>query len=280
MAYVAAICGLHAPISRMFFAFAAVAAACRSGLIEDLCEATALALRAPEEVAEVEEEEAQFALNAGPGAACSRGARVRCPLCRTPSLAAAAIVVSGADCALPKCCVCLSVTSRVCLPCGHICLCSACFDKVIEASVDGDGDETRNHRESSSSSSSSNSSSSVSSTSSSSSSSSSSSALSSSGSSNALLAESLNSESSAEFGNGEVISEAEEERQQRRSSESSLSSASSVLSVDNDSEESMVGGGGDAADCSFSESPAESDEDKSSFDVVRRRNKKKRAMSL
>jgi len=47
MAYVTNLCGLHAPVLRLFIAFAMITAACRSGVVEDFCEAVASALRVP-----------------------------------------------------------------------------------------------------------------------------------------------------------------------------------------------------------------------------------------
>lgn len=56
---------------------------------------------------------------------------VRCPVCRAlNSMDAAVQNVHGVEGAV-DCCVCLEETSSVCLPCGHMCLCGRCFEKIV-----------------------------------------------------------------------------------------------------------------------------------------------------
>ncbi len=57
---------------------------------------------------------------------------VKCPLCRALGPRSGAILgVRGVgDSQGEVCCVCLDAKSTVALPCGHVCLCQACFDKL------------------------------------------------------------------------------------------------------------------------------------------------------
>eukprot|EP00927_Polykrikos_kofoidii_P018251 TRINITY_DN18420_c0_g1_i1.p1 TRINITY_DN18420_c0_g1~~TRINITY_DN18420_c0_g1_i1.p1 ORF type:complete len:415 (+),score=57.54 TRINITY_DN18420_c0_g1_i1:224-1468(+) len=55
---------------------------------------------------------------------------VNCPLCRCYVPSASAIRNVRAGDTVPTCCVCTETHSSVCLPCGHLCLCEYCFEKL------------------------------------------------------------------------------------------------------------------------------------------------------
>jgi len=55
---------------------------------------------------------------------------VSCPLCRVASAASQAIRNVHAGESVPVCCVCTEERSDVCLPCGHVCVCDACFGRL------------------------------------------------------------------------------------------------------------------------------------------------------
>lgn len=55
---------------------------------------------------------------------------IQCPLCRETVPTSRAIRNVHAGEAVPSCCVCTENRSDVCLPCGHLCLCQACFSQM------------------------------------------------------------------------------------------------------------------------------------------------------
>lgn len=57
---------------------------------------------------------------------------VRCPLCRRLSQKSQVIRKVHGDIRRDPCCVCLSTESEVCFGCGHLCVCSGCFDTLAE----------------------------------------------------------------------------------------------------------------------------------------------------
>ncbi|CAK0866840.1 unnamed protein product [Prorocentrum cordatum] len=66
----------------------------------------------------------------GAGFASSRGSDdplVRCPLCRRLSLSSQVVQKVHGDIRREPCCVCLNCDSEVCFTCGHLCMCTECF---------------------------------------------------------------------------------------------------------------------------------------------------------
>jgi len=57
---------------------------------------------------------------------------VRCPLCRRLSLSSQVVRKVHGDIRREPCCVCLACDSEVCFGCGHLCMCSSCFDGLLE----------------------------------------------------------------------------------------------------------------------------------------------------
>lgn len=57
---------------------------------------------------------------------------VRCPLCRRLSSTNQVVRKVHADIRRDSCCVCLGNPSEVCFGCGHLCMCSSCFDSLLE----------------------------------------------------------------------------------------------------------------------------------------------------
>merc|ERR1711908_248413 len=55
---------------------------------------------------------------------------VQCPLCRQSSPTSRVIKNVRAGEGLPNCCICTEALSSVCLPCGHLCVCEACFSQM------------------------------------------------------------------------------------------------------------------------------------------------------
>merc|ERR1711920_556975 len=56
---------------------------------------------------------------------------VRCPLCRRLSSSRQVVRKVHGDIRRDICCVCLTNQSEVCFRCGHLCMCSGCFDGLL-----------------------------------------------------------------------------------------------------------------------------------------------------
>eukprot|EP00928_Gymnodinium_smaydae_P065374 TRINITY_DN48531_c0_g1_i1.p1 TRINITY_DN48531_c0_g1~~TRINITY_DN48531_c0_g1_i1.p1 ORF type:complete len:495 (+),score=27.38 TRINITY_DN48531_c0_g1_i1:195-1679(+) len=66
---------------------------------------------------------------------------VRCPICRRLSQSGQVVRRVHGDIQRDTCCICLVNDSEVCFGCGHICVCSTCFDTLVERESAGEADE-------------------------------------------------------------------------------------------------------------------------------------------
>merc|ERR1711959_55429 len=57
---------------------------------------------------------------------------VRYPICRRLSSSRHVVRKVHGDMQRDPCCVCLASESEVCFGCGHLCMCSGCFDSLLE----------------------------------------------------------------------------------------------------------------------------------------------------